>query len=478
MPRLFSITITTHSHKHRDFFMKMMMGLVFTLLLGTNAVDSAPSVYPTGVTIYDPIKAWNTYVVFDGRDGITYLIDMNGNVAHKWDAIGFPSDIMDPAVTGGKLGHIIVQEKGDGGHVDILFSNPAITELDWHGNTVWRWGEEAPGGAAQQNHDWERLVNGNTLIIATLDHAVPGFSAPVVHDQAIYEIAPSGEIIWRWEMGQHIKDLGLSDKGLKMLREGFTSAGSQAGIVMINNMQTLGPNRWYDAGDKRFHPDNLMIDLREANVIAIIDKHTGEFVWRMGPYYPGHLDSPVSRPYLYKVPRPVDQIVGQHDAHLIPKGLPGAGNLLVFDNQGPAGFPPAYLGATSGSRVLEIDPMKSEIVWQYTGEDAGLPVWSFFSSFISSARRLPNGNTLITEGATGRIFQVTPTGETVWEYISPYVGEMSFGGRVVKMRWVFRAQPVPYDWVPADTPRSEIAVVPPNLNSFRIKRGEDLTCPR
>ncbi|MCH7626213.1 MAG: aryl sulfotransferase, partial [Chloroflexi bacterium] len=57
-----------------------------------------------------------------------------------------------------------------------------------------------------------------------------------------------------------------------------------------------------------------------------------------------------------------------------------------------------------------------DIVWEYHDS----PPFNFFSPYISGARRLPNGNTLITEGNFGRIFQVTPEGEVVWEYISPY----------------------------------------------------------
>jgi len=53
--------------------------------------------------------------------------------------------------------------------------------------------------------------------------------------------------------------------------------------------------------------------------------------------------------------------LGQHDAHLIPEGLPDAGNLLVFDNQGEAGFPPVPLAVTGGREFLEIDPIKQEI---------------------------------------------------------------------------------------------------------------------
>ena len=59
-------------------------------------------------------------------------------------------------------------------------------------------------------------------------------------------------------------------------------------------------------------------------------------------------------------------------------------------------------------------------MWQYTAEDSGQPPWTFFSSFVSNAQRLPNGNTLITEGMQGRLFQVTPAGQVVWEYLTPY----------------------------------------------------------
>ncbi|MGV8422522.1 hypothetical protein ACV35O_34300, partial [Pseudomonas aeruginosa] len=60
----------------------------------------------------------------------------------------------------------------------------------------------------------------------------------------------------------------------------------------------------------------------------------------------------------------------------------------VFDNQGDAGYPSVPRGLVSGSRVLEIDPLKKQIVWQYTAEDSQQPGWAFYSAFISSARRL------------------------------------------------------------------------------------------
>lgn len=188
-------------------------------------------------------------------------------------------------------------------------------------------------------------------------------------------------------------------------------------------------------------------------------------MWTLGPNFPGPATGA-------KTPRPVDQISGQHDAHLIEPGLPGAGNLIVFDNQGEGGYPPAPLGLNSGSRVIEIDPVKKEIVWQYTGESTGRPGWTFSSTFISSARRLPNGNTLIDEGMNGRLFQVTPAGKIVWEYVSPFFAETPVGGATrgvqVNSNWVYRAQPVPYDWAPAGVSHAEKPVQARNPADFRI----------
>jgi hypothetical protein len=156
---------------------------------------------------------------------------------------------------------------------------------------------------------------------------------------------------------------------------------------------------------------------------------------------------------------------------MIASGLPGAGNVLVFDNQGGAGYPPAAVGIYAGSRILEIDPVTEEIVWQYTAEDSGLPPWTFFSSFVSNAQRLPNGNTLITEGMQGRLFQVTPSGEVVWEYHSPFVGYGVAGepevkhprvpgiDRLTQTSLVYRSQAVPFGWTPIDGSRPPLRKV-------------------
>lgn len=440
-----------------------------TLGLGTTlAALAVPSVFPTGTTRYDPSRAYNSYVLFSGGDGVARLIDLDGNTVHQWkDAAAF-SSFIDPALVHGEKGHIFVSlSTTDGKGTDLVPGQvnrrvtKSIGEQDWNNNTVWEFGSKAPGGAAQHHHDWARLPNGNTLVLANVVRAIPGFKQDKVFDDVIYEVNPAGEVVWSWAASEHLKEFGFSASELKLVR-----AAESPDFLHINNMKVVGPNRWFAAGDTRFAPDNILIDSRSANFIVIIDRKTGKVVWNLGPHYGAVGFDQRAR----QVPRPVDQISGQHDAHIIPEGLPGAGNLLVFDNQGEAGFPPVPLAFTGGSRVLEIDPVKKEIVWQYTGEDSGAPAWSFQSTHISSARRLPNGNTLIDEGQKGRLFQVTREGDIVWEYVNPYVrnGKDPVSGRATVNNQVYRAQPVPYNWAPEGTPHAETPVKPPELSQFRV----------
>lgn len=109
------------------------------------------------------------------------------------------------------------------------------------------------------------------------------------------------------------------------------------------------------------------------------------------------------------------------------------------------------------------------VTWQYTPLEAGHFLFSdaskFYSSYISAAQRLPNGNTLITEGSDGRLIEVTPDHEIVWEYINPYFNKM-FGKFTNNM--IYRAYRVPYEWIPQLSKPEEISVKPIDVSTFRV----------
>ena len=77
------------------------------------------------------------------------------------------------------------------------------------------------------------------------------------------------------------------------------------------------------------------------------------------------------------------------------------------------------------------------------------------------------GNTLITEGSDGRIFEITEEHEIVWEYISPYVGKKS-----LKLSMIYRAYRSPYDWVPQLEKPTEVAIERIDNKFFRVPGAE------
>lgn len=407
--------------------------------------------YTQGVTWINADKVYDTPICFSAHDRKTHLIDINGKQLHEWKYLGLPGDVMNPALAGGEKGHLLVQYEMFEPAVGV-FGNKTVAEIDWDSNVLWKWGENAPGGAARQNHDWQVLENGNILMMNCLPRVIPELGEKEVGDQGILEVTRDGEVVWSWYPGDHLEELGLKGEGLAYIR-GLTENNKQDiwGYLEMNTLQLVGPNHWFDEGHTEFNPENIIISSRKASFVAIIERATGKIVWEIGPFsYRDSFTHPDQRLYNRTLPRPLDQTSGQHKPHIIPKGLPGAGNLLVLDNNGGSGYPPIAMHTHAGSRVLEINPVTKEIVWDYTAEDSGEPVWSFFTSFIGCVQRLPNGNTLVNEGMHGRIFQITRDGELVWEYRNPFRGEYpaASGKGMISDPMIYRAQAVPREWLP------------------------------
>lgn len=435
---------------------------------------AAPSIYPTGTTIYDPDRAWNGYTIFSTpNDQGNVLIDMNGQELRRWAKIsGMPPRIFPGGYIMGGVGRRTP-------HQEFI----ALVQLDWDGNEVWRFDRteqvQTEDGetvwAARQHHDWQRegsavgyyapeaeplATSGRTLILAHKNVTVPEISDKRLEDDYILEVSWEGDVLWEWLASDHVDELGFSENARNAIYRsvGWNENRQSADWLHINSVSYLDPNRWYDEGNESFHPDNIIISSRASNIVAIIAR-TGKIVWRMGPDY--RMSAALSE---------LGQVIGQHHPHLIPKGLPGAGNLMMFDNGGSAGYGPTNPTAPNGrniatrnsSRVLEINPVTLEKVWEYS--ISGGSAFLFFSRNVSSAQRLPNGNTLITEGADGRLLEVTTENEIVWEYVLPY---FNTNGHPVPN--TYRAYRVPYGWIPQLKQPSERTVNPPDLSDFHIE---------
>ncbi|NIO04590.1 MAG: aryl sulfotransferase [Proteobacteria bacterium] len=357
----------------------------------------------TGLTYLDS-RSFRGYTLITpiGGDAV-YLLNDIGHVVHQWRFPGFQPGY-GYLLPGGNLlvrGQPMVEKVGIGepaGETDILL------ELDWDANEVWRWEHES------FHHDMCRLPNGNTLVLVwevlpdeqakrvrgglpreqiERFKSEPGFFSFLLQGvgvggrprlegmlvDAVWEINPQGEPVHIWHAYEHLNP----------------------------DVDTLCPidfpTSWTHLNAVELTPEgNVLISSQKLSIIMKIDWPKGTVLWKWGgPGFVSH----------------------QHDPTITPEG-----NLLVFDN----GTHHPILGR---SRVIEVDMETNEIVWQYVPS----PVFSMLSAHIAGAERLANGNTLICEGESGRVFEVTRDCEICWEWVSPFVHD--FKG--IKAVMLFRA---------------------------------------
>ncbi|HUF78841.1 MAG TPA: arylsulfotransferase family protein, partial [Thermoanaerobaculia bacterium] len=149
-----------------------------------------------------------------------------------------------------------------------------------------------------------------------------------------------------------------------------------------------------------FAQGNLLVSLRQLDLIAIVDPEAETVVWaRRGPWK------------------------RQHEPSLLPSG-----RILLFDNRGHRGF----------SRLLEVDPLSGELEWTWQGD----PPASFASSIAGTCVRLPGGTTLVTESVPGRAFELDAQGRIVWDFRSPH--RAGPGGGLVAMLFEVQRLPAGY----------------------------------
>jgi len=388
--------------------------------------DKMITVYPVGTTIYKPEKCYNGYTIIcfpiplPRPNKIVELIDMNGNIVNKWEVVAIRAKLL-------KNGNLLV--------VDRRPSIQHILEFSWDGKIVWEY--TPPGKRA--HHDVDRLPNGNTLVLFAepvpeeyrnkiRDPARRNVRTPAgkggVYGDALYEVTPDKRVVWEWHMYEHV-DLNR-----------YCKECSPSDWTHVNTVQSLPENKWYDSGDERFKPGNILISPRNLSAIMIIDKQTGEIVWEYTGTYAGGL-------------------AGQHEPHMIEKGILGEGNIILFDNGAP---PMRSIAHLERSFILEIEPPSGKIVWRY---ESGL--LNFYSGARSSVQRLPNGNALICESEGHRVFEITHEGEIVWEYTTPADLNYILG----------RSYRYPYDYCPQleslGRPKEEPVIPPPHVNTRPIR---------
>ncbi len=239
-----------------------------------------PTIYPTGVTLYDPTKAWSGYTIFPAAHLGALLIDMNGKEVQLWKGLqGFPNKLLPDGQVFGSTG----LRNPDHSYQD----QTDLVQVDWEGNIVWRFSRlehiadpgQEPRWYARQHHDFQREGNpvgyyapgqtpmnhgGKTLLLVHKDVRDPRISDQALLDDRLIEISWEGEILWSWCAHEHFDELGFDDDAKTVLFRDPNlrklAGGSVGDWLHINSASFVGPNRHFDAGDHRFHPDNIIWD--------------------------------------------------------------------------------------------------------------------------------------------------------------------------------------------------------------------------
>ena len=362
-----------------------------------------PVTYPSGTVYYDPERTFDGYTVWaplgageaekpNERPGLINLMDMGGHVVHTWKT-AYPTHYgrLQPngnlvallRCTAGEMPEANGYRMGGGAGM--------LVEYDWDGNVLFEHNDP------YCHHDMRKLPNGNYIYVAwekvppDLAKRVRGGMAGTEHmDGTMFsdffrEIDPEGNRVWEWHVIDHFDP----------------------------DIDIMGPihprSEWTHINDIDVMPDgNILSDCRHTDGAFIVDKSTGDIIWRWGNA--AYLDRESGRLELRNKKDP-KTMGGPHAAYLIEEGLPGAGNMLIYDN-GMYAY---------GSRALEVDIKTGDIVW--ASEDHGPVPYNYgrnhFSPYISNAQRLPNGNTLICEGRNGVLMEITRDQELVWQYVRP-----------------------------------------------------------
>ncbi len=344
-------------------------------------------------------------------------------------------------------------------------SNAGGLELvNWEDEVVWSY--EFNTATWLSHHDAKYMPNGHILVLSwelVYEEELIALgrdpdriaSQGYMWSERIIEVEPVGEndmnIIWEWR----IKDHYVQDFDPTKANYGVVAEHPERFDINLPELNSSNSNSSWDwnhfnAIDYNEDLDQVLISVRNSDEVWIIDHSTtteeaatssgglsdkgGDILYRWGN--PSAYDrGPVSD----------QQLFGQHGTHWIPQGFPDAGKIMIYNNgNGRPG--PDFSTVELISPPVDADghylvpaaesfgPVSSEIVY---GDEPGE---TFYSAYMSNAQRLANGNTLICAGSPGRVFEVNPERDMVWEYLVPlFADSPATQGQNVSNNAIFRS---------------------------------------
>jgi hypothetical protein len=432
-----------------------------------NPFNVAEDAGPKGVRVTTD-RALAGYTLFAPLNSdTTMLIDMDGQVVRTWKSEFVPGAWVDIRDNGNvvRAGRQPMPVGGFGGGGQ----GGRIQEWTFDGELVWDFVYDTEDRLL--HHDGKLLPNGNLLLVAWEKKSPEqsrqagrreGFvPAGGLWPEVVIELEPQppggGRVVWEWHAWDHLVqdvDRGLPNYGDPAARPERIDLNGDDAAQAASPPPNLSSDLFHvNSVAYNAERDEIILSVPNFNEVWVIDHSTttaeaagssggrsgngGDLLYRWG------------NPRAYGRGTPEDRRLGfEHDAQWIPPGSPGAGHIMVFSNRGPRG------DGTENTRVYEIAP-PIDARGRYVLPSAGpfgpaAPVWTydapdFTAPFISGAVRLPNGNTLVTSGPQGRLFEVNDYDEIVWEYWSPFTGNEPTGGGAPNPFAIFKAIRLPLD---------------------------------
>jgi formylglycine-generating enzyme required for sulfatase activity len=420
---------------------------------------------PTELLYWDKTATYNGYTFFGVRSN-TYLIDMEGRMAHTW-----PVGTNPHLLTNGNVLDTL------GGDVNGF---TGLKEVDWDGDTVWSYTESRTGYSP--HHDFLRIYNpkvgtNTTLYIAaksiSSDACVAAGCNPAssaytnAQVDAVVEIDMAGNVVWEWCFFDHaVQDF---DAAKSNYVGSGRSISNYPGRLNLNLPGRPVTNDWLHCNAIDYNTDldqivitaaggefyvidhgNTFLAGNPAASIALAASTNGDFLYRFGDPARYGQGNPPTIQQNWTVSSTGNKQIGQSsDAQWIPEGCPGAGHFLVYNNGGDLfeTTPQSYIfeingfmnASTNDTGTYVNPPTAGYYTWSAPGHDTDKQkksmsrqiTWMYysmanqgmFSHLDSSIQRLPNGNTLICDSTEGHIFEVTTNGSAVWEYVSPVAAD-------------------------------------------------------
>jgi len=313
--------------------------------------------------VYDAADIAKGYLIInryssDAKRFITDLIDMDGKVIHSW-----PIDLSkilkgaDPA----EFIHIATALP-DGSLLINFDDSTAMARIDACGDPIWSKTDMV------YHHSIEGADDGYWTWAD--DNWEGGQSQHMVRFDP-----ENGKTLESIDLAKDVVGKSQENATLLTIPEGFKfnpkpDKDTDPDILHPNDVEAL--TAAMAPAFPEFHTGDILISLRNINLLAVIDRKTHDVIWaQYGPWK------------------------DQHDADFNPDGT-----ITVFSNNIDR----------NRSTIIQIDPKTNKSRDMFYATDV-----NFNSYIMGKQQHLPNGNWLITSPIEGRVIEVTGAGKMVRE---------------------------------------------------------------